>query len=165
MPSPQLKQVSINLSGDIIKPPAPAILVFPLNGLSKKIVADKELFHNVKNTAALTRNHHKGGDVGLVMIVLLTQNKQDPIHADTSGDREENETGLRVDSEMSNFTLVTTFMGVDDLLLKIQSFLSNHNFHLVHFGNACHILIHSAFLSLISGFHSFQEMNKGTIAI
>ena len=86
---------------------------------------------------------------------LLDPVEQVPIHAITSEDSDEREAKLLVDSNMSVLIFFATIKGVNVLLLKIHSFLANHSFHQIHFGTICQSLIHSMFLALVSGIHSF----------
>ena len=59
---------------------------------------------------------------------------EEPNHATISEGREEFLIVLLTNSEISVFALLATTLGVDELLLKIHSFLASHNFHQIDFG-------------------------------
>ena len=87
---------------------------------------------------------------------------EEPNHAAIYEGREEFLIVLLIDSKIENFALLATSLGVDELLLKIQSFLASHNFHQIPFGINCQRLLRSVFFPFKMGSRSFQVTNNGT---
>ena len=92
------------------------------------MVAMLELFHHNRKAATLSLTCQEGGGNGLVIFDFLPI-IEEPNHAGIFGGREEFLIVLLTNSEISVFALLATTLGVDELLLKIHSFLASHNFH------------------------------------
>ena len=97
IPSPQLKLDSINLSREKTKPPTPEIPGFPLDAPSKKIVVEGELIHHDLNASTFPHTHQEGELTGLIHIVFLNPDRQEPINIVIAEDRDEGDVNLPVD--------------------------------------------------------------------
>ena len=133
-PSPQLKLVSINLSGEKTKPPAPEIPGFPLDAPSKKIVVEEELIHNDLKASVLPQKFQGEEVAGLTQTNFLIPVGVEPNHAEITEGREEMEFILQAYSTIDLLMVLATIWGVVTLLLKIQLFLAIQKFHHVNFG-------------------------------
>ena len=69
----------------------------------------------------------------MIMVEILPITEE-PNHATIFGGRDKFLIVLLTDSKTSDFALLAMSLGLDELLLKIQSFLVSHNFHQIPFG-------------------------------
>ena len=99
-PRPQLKLVSVNLSGEKTNPLALEIPGFPLDAPSKKIATEEELNHQALNEAALQHTRQEGELPGLMQTEFLIPNGQGANQAKNSKDREEGTINLHTISEI-----------------------------------------------------------------